>query len=160
MFTWFGCFQNFVNIKCVYTIYNRFDFDNFKACEDCTHCPLSSHNNVHKFFVNYSKSRNLLCGKYSIYLSIISESHFVTYLGKDGVNLKIPLTIRLTLRFWQKIFPPILGNLADNAGFATAISPYFWFSLWKDRLKMTLPPDMWGWMDLEFCQIYSKLPTF
>ena len=48
--------------------------------------------------------------------------------------------------------------MAHNADLATAIAPYFWPG--KDGLNMALPPDKWKYMDLEFCYIYSKLPTF
>ena len=78
------------------------------------------------FFVNNSKSRkNVSYGKLSVYLSVITGSYVVTYLGRDDLNLKIPLIMQLTLGSWSKVFPPILGNMANNEDLATAIAPYF-----------------------------------
>ena len=79
-------------------LFDRFHFYNFKVCKDCKRCPLNTHSNVHNIFVNNSKSRkNVSCGKLSIYLSDITGSYVVTYLGRDDLNLKIPLIIQLTL---------------------------------------------------------------
>ena len=52
------------------------------------------HSNVHNIFVNNTKKKkNVSCGKLSIYLSDITGSYVVTYLGRDDLNLKIPLII-------------------------------------------------------------------
>ena len=72
-------------------------------------------------------------------MSVITGSYVVTYLGRDDLNLKIPLIIQLTLGSWSKVFPPILGNMANNPLYG------------EDGLKMTLPPNKWKYMGLEFC---------
>lgn len=81
---------------------DRFHFYNFKVCKDCKRClqtlPLACTVMYTTFFVNNSKSRkNVSYGKLSIYLSVITGSYVVTYLGRDDLNLKIPLIIQLTL---------------------------------------------------------------
>ena len=109
--------------------------------------PLSKHINRHNLFVNNSKSRNLWWGKLFIYLSIILGSYVVIYLRSDGLNLKMFWIIQLILGSWRKIFPLILGNMADNADLATAVVPYFWSSLWKRCAKNDIF-DKWHYMDL------------
>ena len=80
-------------------------------------------------------------------LSIILGSYVVIYLRSDGLSLKMFWIIQLILGSWRKIFPLILGNMADNADLATAVVPYFWSSLWKRCAKNDIF-DKWHYMDL------------